>query len=127
MEDHMSKKNSSILFLIGLGICLVATIPLVFGLIGSVTTTTIVGSSMNTQIVTFGNAALFWLAIGMYIVGGITAFVGYLGALIKMAQLEQWIWFVLLLVFSGIVMLVYIFAGPETRAMSWPATYAHSS
>lgn len=123
----MSKKTSTILFLIGLGVCLVATIPLVFGLIGSTTTTTIVGSSVNTQIVTFGNAALFWLAIGMYIVGGLTAFAGYLGALIKMAQLEQWIWFVLLLVFSGIVMLVYMFAGPETRATSWPAAPAHSS
>lgn len=100
-----------------------ATIPLVFGLIGSTTTTTAVG---NTRIVSFGNAALFWLAIGMYIVGGLTAFIGYLGALIKMAQLEQWIWFVLLLVFSGIVMLVYIFAGPETHATSWPATPAHS-
>ena len=123
----MSKTNSSILFLIGVGICLVATIPLIFGLVGSTTTTTIVGSSVNTQVVTFGNAALFWLAIGMYVLGGIIAFVGWLGALIKMAQLEQWIWFVLLLLFSGIVMLVYIFAGPETRATSWPSTYAHSS
>ena len=123
----MSKRTSTLLFLIGLAICLVATIPLVFGLIGSTTTTTVVGSSINTQIATFGNAALFWLAIGMYVVGGLTAFVGWLGALIKMAQLEQWIWFVLLLLFSGIVMLVYIFAGPETHATSWPATYAHSS
>lgn len=123
----MSKRTSTILFVIGLGICLLATIPLIFGLIGSVTTTTVVGSSINTQIVTFGSAALFWLAIGMYIVGGLTAFVGWLGALIKMAQLEQWIWFVLLLLFSGIVMLVYIFAGPETHATSWPSTYAHSS
>lgn len=123
----MSKKMSTILFLIGLGICLVATIPLAFGLIGSTTTTTVVGNSINTQVVTFGNAVLFWLAIGMYIVGGLTAFIGYLGALIKMAQLEQWIWFILLLVFSGIVMLVYIFAGPKTHTTSWPATYAHSS
>lgn len=123
----MSKTNSTILFLIGVGICLVATIPLIFGLVGSTTTTVVVGSSVNTQIVSFGNAALFWLAIGMYVLGGIIAFVGWLGALIKMAQLEQWIWFVLLLLFSGIVMLVYIFAGPETRAASWPPTYAHSS
>ena len=123
----MSKTNSTILFLIGVGICLVATIPLIFGLVGSTTTTVVVGSSVNTQIVSFGNAALFWLAIGMYVLGGIIAFVGWLGALIKMAQLEQWIWFVLLLLFSGIVMLVYIFAGPETRAGSWPPTYAHSS
>ena len=68
----------------------------------------------------------FWLAIGLYVVGGITSFIGYLGALIKMAQLEQWLWFILLLVFSGITMLVYIFVGPETRAGSQLPTYAHS-
>ncbi|HEX9133079.1 MAG TPA: hypothetical protein VF844_12370 [Ktedonobacteraceae bacterium] len=76
--------------------------------------------------ISFGNPALFWLAIGMYVVGGIIAFVGYIGAPIKMALLEQWLWFILLLVFSGITMLVYIFVGPETRAGSMPPTYAQS-
>jgi len=123
----MSKANSRILYLVGVGICLVATIPLVFGLVGSTTTTTAVNGVVTTQLISFGNATLFWLAIGMYIVGGITAFVGYIGALIKMAQLEQWLWLILLLVFSGITMLVYIFAGPETHAGSLPPTYARSS
>ncbi len=123
----MSKANSRILYLIGLGICLLATIPLIFGLLGSTTTTSVVNGVVSTQVVSLGNPALVWLAIGMYVVGGITAFVGYLGALIKMTQLEQWLWFILLLVFSGITMLVYIFVGPETRSGSLPPTYAQSS
>ncbi len=122
----MSKANSRILYLIGLGICLLATIPLIFGLLGSTTITSVVNGVVTTQLVSFGNPALFWLAIGMYVVGGIIAFVGYIGALIKMALLEQWLWFILLLVFSGITMLVYIFVGPETRAGSLPPTYAQS-
>jgi hypothetical protein len=122
----MSKAYSSILYLIGLGICLVATFLLIFGLIGSTTTTSAVNWVVTTQLISLGNLALFWLAIGMYVVVGITAFVGYIGALVKMAQLEQWLWFILLLVFSGITMLVYIFVGPETRYESLPPTYAHS-
>lgn len=123
----MSKANSRILYLVGLGVCLLATVPLIFGLVGSTFTTTyLANGGIEHQLISFGNAALFWLAIGMYVVGGIIAFVGYIGALIKMAQLEQWLWLILLLVFSGITMLVYIFAGPETRAGSLPPTYAHS-
>lgn len=123
----MSKAHSTIWYLIGLGIILVATAPLVFGLVGSsFTTLPLAHGGVEYQLISFGNPALFWLAIGMYVVGGMSAFVGYLGALIKMAQLEQWLWFILLLVFSGITMLVYIFVGPETRSGSLPPTYAHT-
>jgi hypothetical protein len=123
----MSKVHSRILYLVGLGICLLATILLIFGLLGSTFSTTYLENGVVVREATsFGNPVLFWLAIGMYVVGGITAFVGYIGALIKMAQLEQWLWFILLLVFSGVTMLVYIFVGPETRAGSLPPTYAHS-
>lgn len=123
----MKKANSRTLYLIGVGICLLATIPLIFGLVGSTTTTSVVNGAVTTQLLSFGNPTLFWLAIGMYVIGGITAFVGYVGALIRMAQLEQWLWFILLLVFSGVTMLVYIFVGPETRATPMPPTYAQSS
>lgn len=122
----MSRASSRNLFLVGLGICLLATLPLIFGLIGSTTTTSVVNGAVTTEVVAFGNPALFWLAIGMYSVGGITAFAGYVGALIRMAQLEQWVWFILLLAFSGITMLVYIFVGPETRQFymsAYPAAY----
>jgi hypothetical protein len=123
----MSKANNRIFYLIGLGVILVAAVPLVFGLLGSTFTTTYLpNGGVVHEVTSFGNPVLFWLAIGLYVVGGITAFVGYLGALIKLAQLEQWLWFILLLVFSGITMLVYIFVGPETRAGSLPPTYAHS-
>ena len=123
----MSKANSRILYLMGLGVCLRATIPLIFGLIGSTFTTTYLpNGGVAHELTSFGNPAMFWLAIGLYVVGGITAFTGYHGALIKMAQLEQWLWLILLLAFSGITMLVYIFVGPEIHAGSWPPTYAHS-
>ena len=45
-------------------------------------------------------------------VGSALILISYIGALIKLAKLSQWVWFTLLLLFSGITMLVYIFAGP---------------
>jgi len=123
----MSKANSRIFVLIGLGVCLLATISLIFGLVGSTTMTThMANEGFQTQVTSLGNAWLFWLAIGMYVVGAITSFIGYIGALIKMARLDQWIWFILLVAFSGVTLLVYIFVGPETRAESRPLMISHS-
>lgn len=123
----MSKVQSRIWFLVGVSIVLLATAPLVSGLLGSTFSTVYPPSGgVVHELIAFGNPALFWLAIGMYIMGGIVAFVGYLGALIRMAQLEQWIWFVLLLVFNFLTMLVYIFVGPENHARRLPPFYARS-
>ena len=55
---------------------------------------------------------------GIGAVGGILAIVAWIGALVKTARLSQWLWFILLIVFSGITMLVYIFAGPTKPAES---------
>src|SRR5450631_675765 len=83
IEGNMSKANSRIFLLVGLGVCLLATIPLIFGLVGSTTMTThMANGGFQTQVTSFGNAGLFWLAIGMYVVGAITSFVGYIGALL---------------------------------------------
>jgi len=48
------------------------------------------------------------------LIGGIVAFVAWIGALVKTAQLGRWGWFVCLIVFSIIAMLIYIFSGPQT-------------
>lgn len=50
-------------------------------------------------------------ALALLVVGVILSVTGYVGALVKLARLSQWVWFALLLLFSAITMLVYIFAG----------------
>lgn len=50
--------------------------------------------------------------------GSLLALIAWVGALIRTARLGRWGWFVFLLVFSGITMLIYIFAGPTTSANS---------
>jgi len=111
----MSKSLSRTLYLIGLGVVIVATILLIAGLAGS---TTGPGANGTTTITSVGNPALVGIAVFVYVVGGILSFIAYIGALIKTAMLGRWGWFVCLLLISGITMLVYIFAGPETRPVT---------
>lgn len=56
----MSKVNSRIFVLIGLGVCLLATLSLIFGLVGSTTMTThMANGGFQTQVISFGNVGLF--------------------------------------------------------------------
>ena len=64
-------------------------------------------------------AILAIVAVVLFIVVAILAFISWVGALIKTAQLGQWLWFILLLILggTGIMMLVYIFVGPTEPKM----------
>ena len=108
----MSKARSRTLYLIGLGVVILAAILLGVSLIGSTTTS---ATQYSVQVTSIGNPVLFGISIFLFIAGGIISFIAYIGALIRLAQLGQWVWFVFLLLFSGITMLLYIFIGPETR------------
>ena len=58
------------------------------------------------------------IAILLLVVGSVFGIIAWIGALVKTARLGQWLWFILLIVFSGITMLVYIFAGPTKPAQA---------
>lgn len=106
----MRRSLSRTLYLIGLGIIIVATILLFVSLIGSTPST-------ETSSGSIGNPVLFGISIFLMIAAAIPATIAWIGALVKMAQLSRWGWFVCLFFFSGITMLIYIFAGPETPAV----------
>jgi hypothetical protein len=100
----MERATSRNLYLAGLAVTIIGA-PLAFVVFHNV---------LDTG---FPHASIYF-AILVAVAGGILGFIGYVGALIKLALLNQWLWFVLLLLFSGIVMLVYIFAGPTEPATS---------
>lgn len=52
----------------------------------------------------------------LFLIAALLAVIAWVGALIKTARLRRWGWFICLLLFSGITMLIYIFAGPTTRS-----------
>jgi len=107
----MERSTSRNLYLIGL----------VLGIIGAVLYFVAAAQSLNadgTVNVSNGSATLALVGILVIIVGGIFSLIAWIGALIKTARLSQWLWFVLVLLLSwtGIMMLVYVFAGPTKPA-----------
>lgn len=107
----MPKSFTRIFYLIALVVGIVAGILEFMALSGLHVDTT-------TGAVTGGNPGLLGIAAIIASIAGILAFIAWIGALIKTAQLARWGWFIVLLLLSWLVipMLVYIFAGPETRA-----------
>lgn len=64
-----------------------------------------------------GGGILSLIALLVLLVGSVLFTIAWIGSLIKLAKLNQWTWFILMLLFSGITMLIYIFAGPtEAKA-----------
>src|SRR5712691_512228 len=122
----MPKAVSRTLYLIGLGIVIVGGI--LFGVSFAGSTTGIDPNTGATTITSLGNPALFGIGIFFFVIGGLLGFIAYVGALVKTAMLGRWGWFICLLLISGITMLVYIFAGPETRpAAQMPMGYPPQS
>lgn len=107
----MSKSLSRRLYLIGLVAAIVGAIVLVASLAGGATTTTTTPS----------NPALFGVAIILLVISSLLAFIAWIGALVRTAQLGRLGWFVCLIIFSGVTMLLYIFVGPTTPANAAPA------
>ena len=105
----MSRSLSRTLYLIGLGITVLGLILLGVSLIGST-------ASTETSSGSIGNPVLFSISVFLMLAASIPLLVAWIGALVKLAQLSRWGWFVCMFFFSGITMLIYIFAGPDTPA-----------
>lgn len=98
----MKKSTSRNLYLIGI---VIAIIGIVVAGIGS--------SNSNTST---GTSPLYTVGGIAYGIGVLIVIIGYIGTLVKTARLARWGWFICLLLFSGITMLIYIFAGPTEHA-----------
>jgi len=105
----MSKALSRTLYLLSILAWIIGGLLLARGLMGS----TILPNGTISHIAHPGSVRIGLIVL---IAGGVLAFIAWIGALIRTAQLGRWGWFVCLLLFSGIAMLVYIFIGPKYPA-----------
>jgi len=67
--------------------------------------------------------ARFFVAVAAIVIiclGAIPVLVAWIGALVRTAQLQEWVWFVLLLVFQGVTLLAYVIAGPDQPRQTAP-------
>jgi hypothetical protein len=116
MELFMRKSVSRTLYLLAI-LCAIAAVVLIFlGLQGSTVVTSQTNYSVSATVTSIGHPALFFAGVAAAILGGILAFISWIGALVMTAKLGRWGWFVCLLLLSGITLLIYIFAGPTTSA-----------
>jgi hypothetical protein len=109
----MSKRTIGIFFIINVIMALVGVGLIVAGLIGSTYTTTSNGYTTTGQI---GNVPLFVTGVVIVSLSGIPYLIAWIGALINLARLQQWVWFIVVLIFHWIALLVYLIAGPTTPA-----------
>ncbi len=105
----MDKSLSRILFLSSLGLTFLGAI---LGALFYISVGGNIRPSTNLTII----ASL--LLIGG-LLGGIFWLASWVGALVKMAELKRWRWFVFLIFGSVIAMLFYIFFGPRTPPLSY--------
>ena len=112
----MSKRTIGIFFIVSVIMDLIGLGMVVGGLVGSTYTTTNNGYSTNAQITSFGNLPLFIVGVIILSLSAIPYLIAWIGALINLARLQEWVWFVLMLIFQWITLLVYLIAGPTTPA-----------
>lgn len=112
----MERKTSRNLYLIGILLAVVGVILSIAGAASGLGGLTAAANSDATggNVGLAGFGILTIIAFAALIIAGILGLIAWVGALIKTARLSQWLWFVLLIILSwtGIMMLIYIFAGP---------------
>ena len=114
----MKKSVSRAFYLLGILLYIVGVALFVFGAVGSNFSNLSTLASSGHLFIPADMSNSMFTGIGALIVllGGLLTLIAWIGALIKTARLGRWGWFVCLLLFSGITTLIYIFAGPTTRA-----------
>jgi len=112
----MRKSTIGILFILNVIMALVGGGLIVAGIVGSTFTTTTNGYLTKGHITSFGNLPLFVVGVIIASLSGIPYLIAWIGALVNLARLQQWVWFVLLFVFHWIALLIYLIAGPTTPA-----------
>ena len=119
----MTKRTIGIFFLISILMDIVGVGMIIGGLIGSTTVTNNNGYSYSTQVTQFGNAPLFVTGVILVSLSAIPFLIAWIGALINLARLGEWVWFVLMIIFSWITLIIYLIAGPTTRRAPQYAPY----
>lgn len=119
----MTKRTIGIFFIISILMDIVGVGMIIGGLIGSTTATTNNGYSTSTEVTHFGNTPLFVTGVVLVSLSVIPYLVAWIGALINLARLQEWVWFVLMLIFQWITLLVYLIAGPTQPRVQQYAQY----
>ncbi len=123
----MKKSVSRLLYLLSILLYIAAVVVFYIGASGgNMSTFNALAASGHLFVATdMANSGLTALGALLFLIAGLLSLIAWIGALIKTARLGRWGWFICLLLFSGISLLIYIFAGPTARA-NQPASAQYS-
>jgi hypothetical protein len=119
----MSKRTIGIFFIISVLMDVIGVGFIIGGVIGSTYNTTYYGNTTNAQVTSMGHPALFAIGLILVLLSSIPFLIAWIGALINLARLQEWVWLVLMIIFSWITMIIYLIAGPTTRRAPQYAPY----
>ncbi|HVU70280.1 MAG TPA: hypothetical protein VHD63_24340 [Ktedonobacteraceae bacterium] len=121
----MRKKTIAILFGIGFGVAIVATVFYFGGIFvfASAASSCDYSSSYSCDASPMGGVALLLVGGLFYLAGGILSTIAWIATLIKQAQRQQWAWFICTLLFSGICMLIWLIVEPEVPQVRYAPVY----
>ena len=109
----MSKKTIAIFYILSIVLGLIGAGLLIGGLAGSTITTTNTAYGTSGQVQSVGNPALLVTGVILIVLGGILHLISWVGALVALARLQEWVWFILMILFSSICLLIYLIIGPS--------------
>lgn len=114
----MKKSVSRVLYLLAILAWIVAVVVFYIGAGGGnmATFNALAASGHLFVAQDMANSSMTLLGFLIFLVGILLFIVAWVGALVKTIRLRRWGWFICLLLFSSIALLIYIFAGPTTRA-----------
>ncbi len=120
----MSKPTLRNLSLASIGAAIVGAIVFFLSFVGASVSTTIDASgSTSVSGVSGGNPALLLVGGLVLAAAGVAGIVAWIGGLIRTAQLQQWGWFVCMLLFGSLVTLLWSFFGtdaPKVPTVQYP-------
>jgi hypothetical protein len=108
----MSKRMIGMLFILSVMLALVGAGLIIASLVGSPLTT-----AHKTG---FANLPLFLVGVVIAALSLVSHLIAWAGALINLARLQHWGWFVCVLIVHGSAVLLYLIAGPTAPASATP-------
>ncbi|MBV9230335.1 MAG: hypothetical protein JOZ18_13565 [Chloroflexi bacterium] len=122
----MSRKVINILFIIGSCLYIPGIAMIILGYVVLFQTSLHHTYGSSSPLDGFG--AFMGLLMGgavLLVLGGTTLLVARIGALIEAAKAQEWVWFVLMVIFNWIVLLIYLLAGPKPKPEPKYEAYAY--
>ena len=114
----MRKKTILILWIIGLIIAIIGValfVPSIVAAANNCTTNSLGGQSCSLP-TSDPRTATGLIGVLVIILGGLISAVAWIGALVRSAKMQDWVWFVIVLVFNALGTLIYLIASRSDSA-----------